>query len=196
MIIALVGHKGGVGKTTSAMHLSAYLSGDAPTLLIDGDWNRSATGWAGRGEMPFRVVTERQAAKFAADYEHKVIDTAGHLPYSELRELAEGSDLLIVCASPDALSLDALLLSADALQKIGTGNFRILLTMCNPISRAGEEARAAIEAAGLPVFKGHIRRYAAYQWAALQGKTVDKVSDPHAADAWADYVAIGKEIRK
>jgi chromosome partitioning protein len=196
VIIGVVSHKGGVGKTTSAVHLAAWLSAKGPALLIDGDANRSATGWAERGEMPFKVVSERQAAKYAADYPHKIIDTAGHLPNSDLRELAEGCDLLIVCCSPDALSLDALLLSADTLQKIGSENFKILLTMCNPVSFAADDARSAIEAAGLPVFKGQIRRYAAYQRAALIGKTVDQVSDPYAAEAWADYTAIGKEITK
>jgi chromosome partitioning protein len=196
VIIGVVSHKGGVGKTTSAVHLAAWLSAKGPALLIDGDANRSATGWAERGEMPFKVVSERQAAKYAADYPHKIIDTAGHLPNSDLRELAEGCDLLIVCCSPDALSLDALLLSADTLQKIGSENFKILLTMCNPVSFAADDARSAIEAAGLPVFKGQIRRYAAYQRAALIGKTVDQVSDPYAGEAWADYTAIGKEITK
>ncbi len=196
VIIGVVSHKGGVGKTTTAVHLAAYLSPKGKVLLIDGDANRSATGWAERGEMPFKVVSERQAAKYAADFPHKIIDTAGHLPTSELRELAEGCDQLVVTTSPDALSLDALLLSAETLQKIGSENFKILLTMCNPVSYAADEARAAIEAAGLPVFKGQIRRYAAYQRAALLGTTVDQVSDPYAAEAWADYVTVGKEITK
>lgn len=196
MIIGVVSHKGGVGKTTSAVHLAAYLSGKEQALLIDGDANRSATGWADRGEVPFKVISERQAAKYAAEYSHKIIDTAGHMPTSELRELAGGCDLLIVAASPDALSLDALLLSADTLQKIGSDNFKILLTMCNPVSFAADDARSAIEAAGLPIFKGVIRRYAAYQRAALQGTTVNQVSDPYAAEAWSDYVAIGKETLK
>jgi chromosome partitioning protein len=196
VIISIVSHKGGVGKTTSAVHLAAYLSKKEPTLLIDGDANRSATGWSGRGEVPFKVVSERQAAKYAADYPQKVIDTAGHLSNAELRELADGCDLLVVAASPDPLSLDALLLSAEALQKIGSENYRILLTLCNPLSHAADEARAAISAAGMPIFRGQVRRYAAYQRAALEGVTVDKVNDPHAADAWADYQAIGKEILK
>ena len=75
MIITVASFKGGVGKTITAVHLSAYLALQGDTLLIDGDPNRSATGWAKRGSLPFKVVDERQAAKYARTYSNIVIDT-------------------------------------------------------------------------------------------------------------------------
>jgi cellulose biosynthesis protein BcsQ len=46
MIITLARFKGGVGKATTAIHLAAFFHGDAETLLIEADPNRSALAWA------------------------------------------------------------------------------------------------------------------------------------------------------
>ena len=44
MIITITGYKGGIGKTTTAVHLTAFLHRHAgSTVLVDGDINRSAT---------------------------------------------------------------------------------------------------------------------------------------------------------
>jgi hypothetical protein len=56
MIITIASFKGVVSKTTTAVHLAAYLQKRSPTLLIDGDPNRSATGWSRPGQLPFKVV--------------------------------------------------------------------------------------------------------------------------------------------
>jgi chromosome partitioning protein len=197
MIITVASFKGGVGKTTTAVHLAAYLQAAKPTLLIDGDLNRSATGWAKRGALPCRVVDEKQAARFSRDYEHIVIDTPARPSPEDLEALAEGCDLLIVPSTPDALSLEALTLTVDALRKLSAARYRILLTMVPPKpSRDGDEARTMLEEAGLPLFLGSVRRYAAFQKAALQGVTVaDIKGDPRAPLGWEDYEAIGRELK-
>jgi len=121
MILTVASFKGGVGKTTTAVHLAAYLQKKAPTLLIDGDPNRSASKWTTRGELPFKIVDERSAARYARNYEHVVIDTEARPDEEDLRALADGCDLLVIPTTPDALALDALLLTVEALEKIGGG---------------------------------------------------------------------------
>jgi chromosome partitioning protein len=75
MIVTVASHKGGVGKTTTAVHLAAYLQTLAPTLLLDGDDTRNATAWSQRGEgFAFKVADEVQAARLARNFTHTVID--------------------------------------------------------------------------------------------------------------------------
>src|SRR5919199_3425141 len=145
MIVTVASFKGGVGKTTSALHLAAYFQGKAPTLLVDGDLNRSALDWASRGSLPFVVVDEKQAVKFARAYEDIIIDTPARPAPDELKTIAEGCDLLVLPTSPDALALGATLQMVDFLKSLQT-NYKILLTLIPPYpNRTGEEAKAALE---------------------------------------------------
>ena len=140
MIVTVASFKGGVGKTTTAVHLAAYLQTKGKTLLIDGDPNRSASGWSKRGSLPFKVIDERQAAKHAKDFDHIVIDTEARPEREDLEALAGGRDLLVLPTTPDALALDALTQTIDALKSIGTDRYRILLTIIPPKpSKDGDE---------------------------------------------------------
>ncbi len=195
MILTVAAYKGGVGKTTSAVHLAGILQQKAPTLLIDADENRSALGWAGRGELPFKVVGEQQGPRFAREHTHIVIDTAARPEAQDMKELVEGCDEIILPCTPDALSLDATMLTVEALKKIKGARYRVLLTICPPLpNRDAEEARKTLEEQKLPIFKHQIRRLVAFQRAALAGQMAYQVNDPRAAQAWADYVAVGREI--
>ena len=195
MIVTVASFKGGVGKTTTAVHLAAYLSTKASTLLIDSDQNRSASGWATRGHLPFTVVDERAAAKYARNYDHIVIDTQARPTQEDLEALVDGCDLLIIPCTPDALSLDAVMLTVSTLKQLGSERFKILLTIIPPKpSRDGDEARKMLTEAGLPLFKRGIRRLVAFQKAALAGVPVSEINDPRADQAWADYQAVGREV--
>ena len=194
MIITVVSFKGGVGKSTTAFHLAAYFQKSAPTLLVDGDANRSATDWGERGQVPFKVVDEKQAVKHARSYEHIIIDTPARPNGDELKTIAEGCDLLILPTSPNALALGATLKMVDALHDLDT-EYRILLTIVPPKpNKVGIEARAAIESAELPIFKSSIRRLAVFQKAALEGVPVSAVKDSYSAIAMQCYVDVAKEI--
>lgn len=195
MIVTIASFKGGVGKTTTAVNLAAFLNEQAPALLIDGDPNRSATGWARRQELPFKVVDERQAVRFSREYDHILIDTQARPTPEDLEALAGGCDMLVIPVTPDALSLDSLFLMVQALERLGSNRFKILLTIVPPRpSRDAEEAEATLREANLPVFKTIIRRFVAHQKAALQGLLVSQVSDPRAQQAWEDYRDVGKEL--
>lgn len=195
MIVTVAGFKGGVAKTTTAVHLAAYLQGLAPTLLVDGDANRSASLWASHEGLPFTVVPEAQAMKFSRQFEHIVIDTGARPNGDELRDLVGGCDLLVLPTNPEAMSLDALLQTTEALQRLG-GAYRILLTLVPPTpSKEGDEARALLEAEKLPVMRAAIRQTSAFRHASAQGVPVYAVKGSRAAKlAWLDYERAAAEI--
>ena len=194
MVVTVASFKGGVGKSTTAIHLAAYLQVKASTLLVDGDPNRSVSEWARAGKLPFKVVDERQAALHARSFEHIVIDTKARPDEEDLRALALGCHLLVIPCTPDPLSLRALGLTVTALKTIGADRYRVLLTVVPPRpSRDGDDAREMIEQMGLPVFQSAIPRLVAFQRAVLEGTTVGGLKDPRGQQAWEEYQRVGEE---
>jgi len=194
MIITVTSFKGGVGKSTTAIHLATYLATKRnKTVLADGDLNRSVISWYERGGegLPFTVC---DGDSVPADYDHLVIDTAARPTNEELVALANASDLLVVPCTPTTFSLEA---TISTLAVLPSDRYKILLTMVPPKpSREGDKALIALKKAGLPVFNTMIRRFSAYLKAENLGVPVSQVKDPKSVDAWADYVAVGKEMAR
>lgn len=195
MVICVASYKGGVGKTTTVIHLAQFFQESAPTLVLDGDPNRSCLRWAGQGRLSFKVVDERQAAMHIKRYEHVLVDTQARPGDDDIKALAGSCDLLILPTTPESLSLQALELTLETLYRLGAANYRVLLTMIPPRpNRDGEEARAYLESLKIPLFRAGIRRVIAFSRAALEGTTVQTVDRTNLG--WADYVTVGEEIVK
>lgn len=199
MIITIASFKGGVGKTTTALHLAQYLGkrrGSSEVVLLDGDPNRSALSWYERGQhrAAFSVM---DGDKEPSVFDHLIIDTPARTDPTELLPLAAASDLLIIPSEISIFSLEATIGTVSILQSLSNDKYRILLTMLPTRGLKREtSAREALKEAGLMVFSTGIKDRTVYQDAALEGLPVSELRGSAAATAWSDYQALGKEIWK
>jgi chromosome partitioning protein len=193
-IITISGYKGGCGKSTSALHIAAFLADRGKTVLIDGDPNRTSLNWAkrGNGALGFDCVDERRAMKAITGRDYVVFDTPARPDSSDLKEMAAGCDLLILPMAPDVINLEP---TMEIARDLGRAPYRALITIVPPApSREGETMQEDLRANKVPVFNAMIRRTVGYQKAALAGCTVRQIDDYRARSAWADYEALGLEI--
>jgi len=202
MIIGIASYKGGVGKTTTAVHLAHYLQTQhGQTVLFDGDATRNATNWAARGPgFDFAVAPIEAAAMLSEKYHHKVIDTGQKPEEKDLLALAQYTDVLIVPSVPATLDSDGLGQTIRALRTItkATGrpvDFRVLFTRVAPDNaRQVEELREKLGYGHVPMFHAEIPRLKAFDKAAALGVLAIGVDDDRADRAWAAYEAVGKEL--
>lgn len=196
MLVTVASFKGGVAKTTSAVHIAAYLHTKASTLLLDADRTRNALEWSSEaGGFPFMTAPYSQATKLAGRFTHVVLDTGQRPEGSDLKEIVEACDLLVIPAVPGSLDTRSLVQSIIALRHLGAEKFRVLMTKVPPPPETdGAKLRAVLEEHKVPMFTAEIPRLKAFEKAAATGLTVDQVDDRNAARAWAAYCEVGKEI--
>ena len=193
MIIAITALKGGVGKTTTAVHLAAYFQTLAPTLLIDADKNRSALVWSKEDKLPFYVASQAGAPGLIKKFTHIIIDTPARPEAEELEDLAAGSDLLILPTTPNHLDLDTTVKAVELLKTLDA-NYKVLLTKVDSRTKNSKDAKKFLEEAQLPLFKEEIPLLVAFQRAPGLGVIVKDFPDRRAKIGWNRYKAVGKEV--
>jgi len=190
--ITITGHKGGVGKTMTAIHLATFFSEWGRTLLVDGDPNRTALSWQQRGRLPFEVLDEARFFQEGSAADYTVIDTPARPATEDLQDLAANCDLLVLPTVPDILSLEPML---EVARQVGNASYRALIAMAPPRpNQEGELMRQELRDNGVPVFKAMIRRTVGFQKAALAGIPIRDLPDSRQRVAWNDYKAVGDEV--
>jgi chromosome partitioning protein len=193
MIITITALKGGVGKTTTSIHIAAYLQDNAPTLLIDADRNRSALVWSREDKLPFTVSSQAGATAVISKYTHIITDTQARPEQDELKDLVASSDLLIVPTTPNHLDIDTTLKTTELLESWGA-KYKVLLTQVDSRTKTGRAARLILEEAKVPLFKTDIPLLVAFERSSSRGVVIKDCSDPRAQFGWSKYQAVGKEV--
>ena len=204
MIIALLNQKGGVGKTTLAIHLAEVLSRlEKRVLLVDADPQGSALDWAAnRQDDPrFPVIglpkptLHRELPAIAKNHDFVLID--GPPRVNELARAAiMASDLVLIPVQPSPFDVWAAKEIVDLLKEASV--FKENLKSAFVINRKivntaiGRDVVEALSTYPVPVLKTSIGQRVAFAESAAQGLTVLHI-DPNGA-ASQEVIALTSEL--
>lgn len=185
-VIAIAARKGGVGKTTLAMHLSVLASAPGrPALLLDTDPQHSLAWWhrlrkddepnlieADARELPDIIEAARREG-----FGRVIIDTPPHAEDSILSAMRV-ADLIVVPTRPGPLDLAAVATTLDLAHRLGKAPLAVL-NHCPPRTGAAEpaivtEARAALANMGATVAATAVANRVSMSHAILTGSTVNE----------------------
>ncbi len=200
-VIAILNQKGGVGKTTLAVHLATALARKKRSvILLDADPQGSALDWAAarQGNPLFPVVglpkssIHKELPTLAANYDVVVIDGPPRV-YDVARSAIMAADLVLVPVQPSPYDVWAakeiidLLTEASVFKPSIRKAFVINRKIAN--TAIGRDVAQALSDYPIPVLSSAICQRVAFAESATQGLTVYELDPDMLASQEMDALA-------
>jgi len=203
-VIALVGNKGGAGKTTLSVNLSSCLARNNSIAVIDADPQGSAMQWRAFSEkedaFPVYQHTEQldtHSESLQDNYDYIVFDCPPSVHAAQTTSVLSFCDIALIPVQPSPVDLWATVHIEEAIEKAKeiNPNLRALLVINQMESRTvmSRLVREAASEIGLPVADTALRRRAIYRSSALEGKSVFDMGK-RGADAAAELEQLIQEV--
>lgn len=193
MIVSILNQKGGVGKTTLAVHLAAALAETgARVMLVDADVQGSAMDWsASRQKEPlFPVVgmpkanIHKDLPRIAADYDHVIIDGPPRV-YDVARSAIMASDVVLIPVQPSPYDVWAVKEIIDLIGEASSfkENLKSAFVINRKIAKTaiGRDVVEALASYSIPVLPTHICQRVIFAESASAGSTVLEMESQGAA---------------
>ena len=205
LIIAVINQKGGTGKTTLALNLSAGLAKRGSVHLVDADPQRSVTQWVGMGGGSSGLPGVAQLVgnptaifgRLSRSHRFIVVDCPPTVQGDTVKTILRMASIVLIPTLPSPLDLWASVDMAVAVNEAKKDNaglkaFLVLnqLETRNSLSR---DMRDAVAEFDVPVLIASMQRRAIYRSAAIEGQSVYGIGK-RGAQAVADIEAIIEEI--
>jgi chromosome partitioning protein len=182
-IVALVGNKGGAGKTTLCVNLATAMSVLAPTIVLDADPQRSSLQWRDLAERDDAVTVVdavddvRAAVQTArATHEYLVIDCPPSVHAVQTAEVLAICHIALVPVQPSPLDIWATVHIEEKVEEarqVNPGLRAVLvINQLEPRTLLSQRIRQGLAELSLPVAQTAIRRRMAYRSSVLEGRTV------------------------
>jgi len=181
-IIAIVGNKGGAGKTTLSINLASGLNKRSRTAIIDADPQRSSLQWRAFSEndtIPVFAAEDElseQAEELKKDYDRIVIDCPPSVYAPQTNKALIISEHAVVPVQPSPMDLWATVHIVEAVEKAQETNADLkpllVINQLEPRTLLSRLVREAVQEIGIPVADAMIRRRAIFRSSALDGKSV------------------------
>lgn len=204
--IALVGNKGGTGKTTLALNLAAgLLARGANTVLVDADPQQSAYQWrligGERPGLPAVVAAAHGLAEtvaaLAATHRHLVIDCPPSLQAAQTEIALRLADLALVPVQPSPMDLWATAQIARTVERLRGENPRlralVVMSQVEPRTTLSRLLPAAVAELELPVAVTQVRRRSIHRLCVLEGRSLFQAGR-RGAEAAAEITALIAEV--